>query len=79
MAQLTLRIPDSLSDELRTVANAEGVSVNHYVSSLIAGDIARRELHRFLKSRAENAPTPERYHALLRKVPQAPVRPGDEM
>ncbi|NCO32870.1 MAG: hypothetical protein AUJ92_10480 [Armatimonadetes bacterium CG2_30_59_28] len=79
MAQITLRIPDSLSSETREIAKAEGVSVNHLISNIVAADVARRKLHQFLSDRASGAPSRDEYLKILKKVPSAPLRPGDEL
>ena len=57
MARLTLRLPDSLHDAIASLADKEGVSLNHYVvyalTQAAAAELVGRQRQQFdtLKSR----------------------------
>ena len=66
MARLTLRLPDSLRDAITTLADKEGVSLNHFVvyalTQAAATELVERQRQdfdamksRFPKDRAEAA------------------------
>ncbi len=55
MSTISLRLPDSLHDEIRRLAKRENVSVNHLATLAIAEKIAALEAQVYLRDRAARA------------------------
>lgn len=78
MSNYPLRLPESLMTEARKLAESEGVSINQFLSVLIAERIGELKALNYLRERAARADI-GRARAILAKVPSRKPLPGDEM
>jgi hypothetical protein len=78
MSNYPLRLPEGLMKDAREMADAQGVSINQFLSTLIAERIGELKALRHVRQRISRA-DPAVAAAVLALVPdQAPVA-GDEM
>lgn len=52
MSALSLRLPDSLHEEVKSLVKKEGVSINQFISSAVAEKISALLTESYLKERA---------------------------
>jgi len=55
MSTMSLRLPDSLHNEIRKLAQKENVSINHLVTLALAEKISVLETEEYLQRRASRA------------------------
>ena len=67
MSALSLRLPKSLHEQLREVAQEEGVSVNQFVMLAVAEKVAAISTIEYLEKRAKRG-SRERFLEILNKV-----------
>jgi hypothetical protein len=79
MSKYALRIPDSLFESARELAETDGVSMNQFFVMAIAEKVSALKTAQFFKERAQQAPDIETYRQILSKVKDAPPLPGDEL
>ncbi len=72
MSALTIRIPESLHQNLKALAEREGVSANQFIASAVAEKMASVLTLNYLKSEAAQAKRGD-FEAFLEVVPNAPV------
>ena len=75
MSTLSLRLPDSLHKEIRSLAQKEGVSINQIISSAVAEKISALMTEKYLKERTLKGDK-EAFLKAMSKVPDA--EPSDE-
>lgn len=68
MSALSLRLPKSLHEQLRELAQEEGVSVNQFVMLAVAEKVAAISTIEYLEKRAKRG-SRERFLEILNKVP----------
>ncbi len=78
MSTLSLRLPDSLHNQIRALAKKEGVSINQLLASAAAQKVAALLTEEYLEERAKRA-RGERFRAVLAKVPQESPVPEDDL
>jgi hypothetical protein len=78
MSALSLRIPKSLHNQLREMANEEGVSINQFVTLAIAEKIATLTTIEYLEKRAERG-SREKLLSVLGKVPDVEPEERDRL
>jgi len=78
MSNYPLRLPETLVDDAREMANAEGVSINQFLATLIAERIGELKALRHVRQRISRA-DPAVAAAVLALVPDRPPLPGDEV
>ena len=78
MSTLSLRLPDSLHNQIRALAKKEGVSINQLLASAAAEKVAALLTEEYLEERARRA-SGERFHAVLAKVPRVSPAPEDDL
>ena len=78
MSTLSLRLPDSLHDELRRLADREGISINQFVASAAAGKLSALRTASYLKERARRGSRRD-FEAVLAKIPDVPPPEYDRM
>jgi hypothetical protein len=78
VSTLSLRLPESIHRKLGEVAEREGVSMNQLISSAVAEKLAALMTEEYLHARGRRA-SPERFDAVLAKIPAAPPVKGDEI
>ena len=52
MSTLSLRLPDSLHEEIKILAKKEGISINQFISSAVAEKMSALMTESYLKQRA---------------------------
>ena len=77
MSALSLRLPESLHRQVRELAEREDVSINQFIAMAVAEKMSALLTVEYLEARARRG---SRTHlrAILRRVPDLPVVPGDE-
>ena len=78
MSTLSLRLPDSLHNQVRLLAKKEGVSINQLLASAAAEKVAALLTEEYLEERARRA-SREKFRAVLAKVPEDPPQPEDRI
>ena len=68
MSTLSLRIPNSLHNELRDLAEREGVSINQVISAAVGEKVAALKTLDYLRERARRG-SRQLFDAVLAKVP----------
>lgn len=78
MSNYALRVPESLLNAARRLAEQDNTSMNQFFVTAIAEKIFAMETAKFFAQRAENADV-EAYLAILGQVPGKPPREGDAL
>jgi len=68
MSTLSLRLPKSLHEQLRELAQEEGISVNQFVMLAVAEKVATISTIEYLEKRARRG-SRERFLEILNKAP----------
>ena len=74
MSTLSLRLLDSLHEELKSLAKIEGISINQFVSSAVAEKMSALLTEKYLRKRASQGSEKE-FLVAMGKVPD--IEPGD--
>jgi uncharacterized protein (DUF1778 family) len=75
MSTISLRLPDSLHEQIRKLANADGISINQFISTAAAEKLAALMTVDYLEERAKRG-TRQRFEAALKRLPD--VEPADD-
>lgn len=75
MSTLSLRLPDSLHEEVKSLARKEGVSINQFISSAVAEKMSALLTETYLQERSKNG-NEKAFIEAMSKVPD--VEPSDE-
>jgi hypothetical protein len=75
MSTLSLRLPDSLHEEIKILAKKEGISINQFISSTVAEKMSALLTESYLRDRASKG-RKESFLNAMSKVPD--VVPSDE-
>lgn len=75
MSTLSLRLPDSVHEQIKILAKKDGISINQFAASAIAEKMAAYLTEEYLKERAAIA-NQQAFFAAMQKVPK--VTPSDE-
>jgi len=78
MSTMSLRLPESLHQKVRELADREGVSINQLVTTALAEKISALLTQEYLEARAARG-SREKFLEVLDKVPHADPDPGDEL
>ncbi len=78
MSALSLRLPNSLHERARELAEREGISINQLVSTALAEKMAALMTEEYLETRARRG-SRTRFLRALAKVPDVPPPPDDEL
>ena len=54
MSTLSLRLPDSLHEQIKLLAKKDGISINQFISSAVAEKMSALLTEEYLKARAAN-------------------------
>lgn len=76
MSTLSIRLPKSLHQKVKELAEREGVSMNQVINVTLAEKVAEDEAMRYLEERAKRG-SRERYLELLEKAPDVPPESED--
>jgi uncharacterized protein (DUF1778 family) len=75
MSTISLRLPDSLHEQIRKLASADGISINQFIRTAAAEKLAALMTVEYLEQRARRG-TREKFEAALDRLPD--VEPADE-
>lgn len=75
MSTLSLRLPNSLHEEIKKLARREGVSINQLVSTAVAEKLAALMTEEHLEKRVRRG-SKQKFRRVLRKIRSRP--PADE-
>jgi hypothetical protein len=78
MSTMSLRLPESLHQKARELAEQEGVSINQLVATALAEKLAALMTVDYLEERARRGDR-KTFERVLRKVKNRPPAPGDEL
>ena len=78
MSTMSLRLPDSLHEELRRLAEQEGISINQFVASAAAEKVSALRTASYLKERATKG-SREEFDEILSRVPDVAPLEGDAL
>ena len=78
MSSLSLRLPESLHQRLRELAERDDVSINQFISTAVAEKAAALLTVEYLEARAQRA-NGKLLDRVLSRVPDVPAMKGDEL
>lgn len=78
MSTISLRLPESLHERVRELAQREGISINQFIATAVAEKMAALLTEDYLATRAARG-SRAAFERVLRKVPHGPPLPGDEL
>jgi hypothetical protein len=78
MSTLSIRLPNSLHQHAKRLAESEGISVNQLVSSALAEKLSALDAERYLRERAERG-RDVAIDAILAKVPDVEPEEHDRL
>jgi uncharacterized protein (DUF1778 family) len=78
MSALSLRLPKSLHEQLRELAQEEGISVNQFVMLAVAEKVASLSTIEYLEKRAKRG-NREKFLAILKKAPDVEPEEFDRL
>ena len=73
-----LRLPRSIKAEVERCAKQDGISINQFIATAVAEKAAALLTVEYLEERARRA-DPKLVDRILRRVPDVPPDPGDEL
>ena len=77
-SNLSLRLPKSIHREVKRFAEADGVSMNQFITTAVAEKIASLATVEYLEQRAQQADK-DRFHAILNSAPDIAPRKNDQL
>jgi hypothetical protein len=78
MSSLSLRLPDSLHEKIRELAEQDDVSINQFIATAVAEKAAALLTVKYLEGRARRA-DPRLFDRILSRVPDVEPLSGDEL
>jgi len=78
MSTLSVRLSNSLHNQLRELARREGTSINQFISSAVAEKLTALLTEEFLEARARRG-TRRKFEAALRSVPDVEPDENDRL
>jgi predicted transcriptional regulator len=78
MSTLSLRLPDSLHEKVRELAEQEDISINQFIATAVAEKMSALLTVDYLAERAARGDRAA-FERVLRKVLPRPPIPGDEL
>ena len=78
MSSLSLRLPESLHQKLRELAERDDVSINQFIATAVAEKAAALLTVEYLKARGQRADA-KLVDRVLSRVPNVHPIPGDEL
>jgi hypothetical protein len=78
MSNYPLRLPETLMDDARGMAKAQGVSINQFLATVIAERVGELKALSHIRSRIARA-DPAHARAVLALVPDRAPMEGDEL
>lgn len=78
MSTLSLRLPDSLHNNLKRAAEADGISINQFISLAVAEKLSALQTYDIIAERARGA-SRESFLEAMALIPRGEVVEGDEL
>lgn len=78
MTALTIRLPNSVHQKIKELAQRDAISVNQFIASAAAEKMASVMTLDYLKAEAAKGQRSD-FTRYMNLVPDAPARPGDEL
>jgi uncharacterized protein (DUF1778 family) len=78
MSTLSLRLPDSLHEEVKSLAKNEGISINQFISSAVAEKISALLTEKYLVKRAKQGDM-KTFLDAMSKVPDVEPEQQDKL
>ncbi len=78
MTTISLRLPDSLHEAVRELAQQDGSSINHFVTLALAEKVAALTTETYLENRAGRGDA-QKFRAALAKVADVPPAMEDAL
>lgn len=78
MSTMTVRLPESLHEQLKDLAKAEGISINQFLVVAAAEKMSALKTVEYLESEAKFA-SRKRFEQVLKKVPDVPADEADRL
>ena len=78
MSTMSLRLPESLHQKVRELADREGISINQLVTTALAEKISALLTEEYLTARAARG-SRRKFDEILSKVPDAEPEAGDKL
>ena len=78
MSTMSVRLPESLHEKIRELAEKEGISMNQLVTTAVAEKISALLTEEYLESRARRG-SREKFVRVLDEVPDEGPQAGDEL
>lgn len=78
MSRLSLRLPDSLHEQVKILAKNDGISINQFISSAVAETMSALMTEEYLREKA-GLGSESAFQKAMRKVPGSPPDEGDEL
>jgi len=72
---LSVRIPDSLHDELKKLSKSDHISINQFIASAVTEKVTALETENYISQRAKLG-NKNKFLAVLSKVPN--IEPGEQ-
>jgi predicted DNA-binding ribbon-helix-helix protein len=77
MSVLSIRLPDSLHQVVKTVAAEDSISINQFIASAVAEKVSALTTEKYIQERASRA-TKANFEAVLANVPDVEAEPFDK-
>jgi len=78
MSTLSLRLPDSLHEEIKSLAKKEGISINQFISSAVAEKMSALLTEKYLRQRVAKGNERSFFEAMA-KVPDVEPEEKDRL
>jgi predicted transcriptional regulator len=78
MTTISLRLPDSLHNQLRELAQRDNISINQLITLAVAEKISALNTAEYFEERAARA-TREKFEHVLSKIPDVPPDEKDRL
>jgi len=78
MSTLSLRLPDALHEEIKSLAKKEGISINQFISSAVAEKMSALLTEEYLAKRAQRG-NKKAFLEAISKVPDTEPEPHDRL
>lgn len=76
MATLSVRIPNSVHNAIKTLAKEDDISINQFIASAVTEKLTAMETADYIESRGARG-SEEKYRSVLKKVPHVAPREDD--
>ncbi|HSB67817.1 MAG TPA: toxin-antitoxin system HicB family antitoxin [Candidatus Methylomirabilis sp.] len=78
MSSLSLRLPDSLHEQVRALAVRDAISINQFIATAVAEKTAALLAVEYIAERAKRGDR-SAFDRILARVPRVPPLPGEEV